>query len=91
MGTAPPTVQQFFTTMMLPDAPAGAHAALNEQQQLSCDGARAVATLRASDAIDVRPLLPTLSLPLAEIDASSHGAPPQLKSMSPEMSPVSVR
>jgi flavin-dependent dehydrogenase len=28
---------------------------------------------------------------LAEIDASSHGAPPQLKSPSPEMSPVSVR
>lgn len=75
-GRHHPMVQQFFTTMMLPDAPAEATAALNEQQQVSCDGARAVAILRASDAIDVRPLLSTLSLPTLVLHGEDERAVP---------------
>ena len=39
-GRNDPAVQQFFTTTMIPDATPEQVAALNEQQRLSCDGAR---------------------------------------------------
>lgn len=68
-GRADPAVQQFFTTTMAPDASAAEAAALNEQQRLSCDGARAAAILRARVALDVRALAPLVRCPTLVLHA----------------------
>ncbi|MBI5257876.1 MAG: alpha/beta fold hydrolase [Burkholderiales bacterium] len=62
-GRDDPAVQQFFTTTMIPDATPEQARALNEQQRLSCDGARAAAILRARVALDVRALAPQVRVP----------------------------
>lgn len=62
-GRRNPAVQQFFTTTLLPEATPEQAAALNEQQRLSCDGARAAAILDARASLDVRPFLPQVRCP----------------------------
>lgn len=68
-GRRDPAVQQFFTTRFIPEASRAEAAALNEQQRLSCDGARAAAIARARAALDVRELLPRLRVPTLVLHA----------------------
>jgi pimeloyl-ACP methyl ester carboxylesterase len=62
-GHAGAPVQQFFTATLLPEGRPEHVQALNEQQRLCCDGARAAAILRARAASDVRPLLGEVRAP----------------------------
>ncbi|MFI5309121.1 MAG: alpha/beta fold hydrolase [Polyangiales bacterium] len=75
-GRDNPAVQQFFTTSMVPDATPDQAAALNEQQRVACDGARAAATLRAADQSDVRPLLPALRVETFVVHAEGDAMVP---------------
>jgi pimeloyl-ACP methyl ester carboxylesterase len=75
-GRRDPAVQQFFTTTMLPEASAAEVAALNEQQRLRCDGARAAAILRARAALDVRALAPQVRCPTLVLHAAGDAVVP---------------
>lgn len=75
-GRRNPAVQQYFTTTMLPGATAEQARALNEQQRLSCDGARAAALMRAQAQIDVRELLPALQCPVLVLHAARDAMVP---------------
>lgn len=72
-GQRDAAVQQFFTAQMIPDASAEQARALNEQQRLSCSGARAAAILRARVALDVRQYLPQLRCPTLVMHCEGDG------------------
>ena len=69
-GRNDPAVQQFFTTTMIPDATPEQVAALNEQQRLSCDGARAAQIMQARARLDVRALAPLVRCPTLVLHAA---------------------
>jgi pimeloyl-ACP methyl ester carboxylesterase len=58
-----PAVREFFSSRFLPDASPEVRAGMNEQQRLSCDGARAAAILRGRAQLDVRALAPRVDVP----------------------------
>lgn len=72
-GQRDAAVQQFFTTQMIPDATREQAQALNEQQRLSCSGARAAAILRARVALDVRCELPQVRCPTLVMHCEGDG------------------
>jgi DNA-binding NarL/FixJ family response regulator len=72
-GQRDAAVQQFFTTQMIPDATREQARALNEQQRLSCSGARAAAILRARVALDVRADLPQVRCPTLVMHCEGDG------------------
>ena len=69
-GRNDPAVQQFFTTTMIPDAAPEQVAALNEQQRLCCDGARAAQIMQARARLDVRALAPLVRCPTLVLHAA---------------------
>jgi pimeloyl-ACP methyl ester carboxylesterase len=75
-GRGDPAVQQFFTTTIIPDATIEQARALNEQQRLSCDGARAAGILRARIGLDVRALAPRVACPTLVLHASGDAMVP---------------
>ncbi len=62
-GRNDPGVHEFFTSRFLPDGSPEVRAALNEQQRLSCGGARAAAVLRSRAELDVRALTAQVRCP----------------------------
>ncbi len=72
-GQRDAAVQQFFTAQMIPDASPEQARSLNEQQRLSCSGARAAAILRARVALDVREYLPQLRCPTLVMHCEGDG------------------
>jgi pimeloyl-ACP methyl ester carboxylesterase len=75
-GSSNPAIQQYFTTVMEPDATAEQAAAMTELQRLACDGARAAATMRLAAGIDVSSLLPSLTTPTFVLHAEADALVP---------------
>jgi pimeloyl-ACP methyl ester carboxylesterase/DNA-binding CsgD family transcriptional regulator len=75
-GQRDAAVQQFFTAKMIPDATPEQVRSLNDQQRLSCDGARAAAIFRARVALDVRELLPLVRCPTLVLHADGDAVVP---------------
>ena len=69
-GRADPAVQQLFTASFIPDATREMAIEFNEQQRLSCDGARAARIMRARALLDVSALAPTVRCPTLVLHAS---------------------
>ena len=69
-GRADPAVQQLFTASFIPDASREMASAFNEQQRLSCDGARAARIMRARALLDVAPIAPQVRCPTLVLHAS---------------------
>jgi len=69
-------VQQFFTAQMIPAATPEQIQALNDQQRLSCDGARAAAIFRARAVLDVREFLPLVRCPTLVLHADGDSVVP---------------
>jgi class 3 adenylate cyclase/pimeloyl-ACP methyl ester carboxylesterase len=58
-----PAFRQFFTTLLMPEPDADAIRAFNELQRVSASGENVAAFLTAFRDIDVRPLLPRVTVP----------------------------
>jgi pimeloyl-ACP methyl ester carboxylesterase/DNA-binding CsgD family transcriptional regulator len=69
-GTSDPAVRQFFTTSFIPDASREIAQVFNEQQRLSCDGARAARIMRARAMLDVAALASHVRCPTLVLHAS---------------------
>ena len=70
------SVQQYFTTTMLPGASAEQARSLNEQQRQSCDGAQAAALMRLGTVLDVRAELAQLRCPVLVLHAARDAMVP---------------
>jgi pimeloyl-ACP methyl ester carboxylesterase len=75
-GQRDAAVQQYFTAQMIPDATPEQVRALNDQQRLSCDGARAAAIYRARAVLDVRGFLPQVRCPTLVLHADGDAVVP---------------
>jgi pimeloyl-ACP methyl ester carboxylesterase len=69
-GRDDPSVQQFFTATLVPDASAEEMKSLNELQRLACNGAQAAGFLRMRAALDVRALAPQVRCPALVLHAA---------------------
>ncbi|KNZ31459.1 MAG: hypothetical protein AD742_15695 [Methylibium sp. NZG] len=75
-GRRDPGVQQMFTSRFMPDASVEQMSSCNEHQRMSCDGTRAAAILRATDANDVRELARAVRVPTLVLHSEGDLAMP---------------